>query len=90
MKWSYRKLKNGYTRERLKFAWLPIAAEDGNKYWLEFVRVVEVYNERSWTSAPWTVLKAYPAEVEIDRRKPSAPPDLKMPNPVIVPPAPKK
>jgi hypothetical protein len=81
---------DGATRERLKFAWLPIKCEDGFYRWLETVRVLEQFGRVGCDESidEWFVLMAYPAEFVIDGRKPSAPPDFKLPPSVAIPPPP--
>lgn len=53
-------------RERTVFAWLPMRASDGNTYWLERMRVSEVYND-FWFDGHWTTESVVRAAPPSDR-----------------------
>jgi hypothetical protein len=63
MKWKSLQFRPGQTRERLKFAWIPTACEDGYVRWLCTVRVVELFDPHP-PFRLWHTLKNYPAEFE--------------------------
>ena len=54
----------GY-RERIRFALLPMKADDGRTYWLESIWTLERYSEY-WCEGWWSVLAAMPANSSRD------------------------